>query len=376
MDLYKEFELYEHLWPVLTEEVSLETLPTKPGIYCIIFDNRDAFGKTINRKYVGLAQNIQNRIREHLKAARPDGRDYVVYNAMRKHPYKVIALEILDTPDIKRLAELEKQWIAELHTYIYDTTESSDIKIVEYNGRNYPLSCSGPGYNMTPGGEGAPVYTKEVIDEIIELYKANNYSHVKTYKDFKDKYKDRDKYKKLSYATLQLFVEAAGLPWNNELNKKTFVFACIDTKKRVQEGDRMRDKLAVEANTSDLKYRIECESQAQADALVDHIWSRFKNDHETEFKAYLATRSKREREAPGAMRIKWMIEHGLYDEYLDLSQYDLSTIKIPKKSLGGEGSSGWKIASRGGFLGILYNSESTDDQKVEELLETTFSYTP
>jgi hypothetical protein len=216
----------------------------------------------------------------------------------------------------------------------------------------------------------------QVIDEIIELYKANNYSHVKTYKDFKDKYKDHDKYKKLSYATLQLFVEAAGLPWNNELNKKTFVFACIDTKKRVQEGDRMRDKLAVEANTSDLKYRIECESQAQADALVDHIWSRFKNDHETEFKAYLATRSKREREAPGAMRIKWMIEHGLYDEYLDLSQYDLSTIKIPKKSLGGEGSSGWKIASRGGFLGILYNSESTDDQKVEELLETTFSYTP
>lgn len=364
MNLYEEFKLYENMWNTLTEKVYLDALPTKPGIYCIIFNSHDSEGKDIQRKYVGLTKNIQARIQEHLKAARPDGRDYVVYNAMRKHPYKVIVLETLDTYDIKRLAELEKQWIATLHTFIYDNTETNEVKMVEFNGRTYNLSCTGPGYNMTPGGEGDPVYTKEVIDEIIELYKANDYSHVKTYKDFRKKYENHEKYKKLSYTTLQLFVDAAGLPWKNEQNKKTFVFACIDTVKKVQEGDRLRDKLAVEANTSDLKYRIACDSQAQADALVDYIWTRFKKDHEANFKAYLSTRSKREREAPGAMRIKWMLENNIYDKYLDLRQYDLNDIKITKKSLGGEGASGWKVATgRGGFLGVLYNSDHPTTQK-------------
>ena len=359
MNTYEEFELYDKMWDTLTEEVQLESLPTKPGIYCIIFNNVNINGKDVNRKYVGLAKNIQNRITEHLKAARPDGRDYVVYNAMRKHTYKVIVLEVLEEYDIKKLAALERQWIKDLHTYIYDTTESSTTCTVEYNGKSYNLNCSGPGYNMTPGGEGAPVYTKEIIDEIIELYKENSYSHVKTYKDFREKYKNHDKYSKLSYTTLQLFVEAAGLPWINELDKKTFVFANTVKQIKVQEAGRIRTKLVIDSNTTDLKYRVACTSQAQADALVDFIWKSFSANHEPTFKAFLATCTKRERENSGATRIKWMYDNGLYDKYLDLSQYDLTTLKTSTKSRGGEGTTDPGkpkiVKGRGSLCSIVYN---------------------
>jgi hypothetical protein len=361
MNIYKEFELYDKMWDALREDIQLEALPAKPGIYCIIFNNKDLDGQAVNRKYVGLAKNIQNRIYEHLKAARPDGRDYVVYNAMRKHTYEVIVLEVLEEYDIKKLAALEQQWIKDLHTYIYDNTESTASRTVEYNGRTYELTCSGPGYNMTTGGEGAPVYTKEIIDELIELYIENSYSHVKTYKDFREKYKNHNKFSKLSYDTLHLFIEAAGLPWINEQEKKTFVFANTIKQIQTQEADgHTRDKQVVIANTTDLKYRVSCDSQAQADALVDFIWKRFSTDHEQRFKEFLATCKKRERENSGATRIKWMYDNDLYDEYLDLSQYDLGALTTSSKSRGGEGNADPNkpkvVKGRGSLCSIVYNN--------------------
>jgi len=359
MTLFEEFKLYENMWEPLTEAVYLEALPTKPGIYCIIFNAYDSEGKAVQRKYIGLAKDIRARIQEHLKAARPDGRDYVVYNAMRKHPYKVIVLETLDIYNITALGKLEKKWIQDLHTFINDNAENDNIKTVNFNGRNYDLTCSGPGYNMTFGGEGAPCYPPEIIDEIIALYKTNEYQHVKTYKEFKEKYKAHPQYSKLSYDTLRLFIEANDLPWYNEQEKKTVVYANIVKQgEKLEKDGHKRSCLIAVKNTTDSKYRIVCDSQAQADALVDFIWKRFKADYETEFKTYLATRTKRERENSGAMRIKWIIEQGLYDKYLDLSQYDISAIKSTKKSLGGEGQTGIKIATgRGSLCSIAYNAE-------------------
>lgn len=359
MNLFEEFKLYETMWEPLTEAIYLEALPTKPGIYCIIFNAYNSEGKDVQRKYVGLAKDIRARIQEHLKAARPDGRDYVVYNAMRKHSYKVIVLETLDVYNIATLSELEKKWIHDLHTFINDNADSDTIKKVEFNGRTYDLTCSGPGYNMTLGGEGAPVYPPVVINELIAMYKANNYQHVKTQKEFKEKYKDHPQYKKLSADTLRIFVEANELPWINEQEKKTIVYAneVKQGEKFEKDGHKRTCLMAVANNTSN-KYRIVCNSQAQADALVDFIWKRFKANHEADFKAYLSTCTKRERENPGSMRIKWIIEQGLYDDYLDLSQYDLNEIKSTKKSLGGESETGIKVATgRGSLCSIAYNVE-------------------
>jgi hypothetical protein len=47
MNLFEEFKLYENMWESLTEEVYLEALPTKSGIYCIIFNAYDSEGKDV-----------------------------------------------------------------------------------------------------------------------------------------------------------------------------------------------------------------------------------------------------------------------------------------------------------------------------------------
>lgn len=330
-------ELYEELSDTynLLEEITDSTeLPDSPGIYCIVFDTNEDEGNTVEKKYVGQAVNIRARIRDHKKAARPTGRDHLVYHAMRKYPYKVVVLEECDEA---QLDAREQYWIKTLHTYLGD-----------------PECC---GYNMTAGGsKGTLYYTPEIIAEVISIYKSTNYSHTETIKLFREKHKD-NKHLRLCHDTLKLIIEAEQLPWYNEQEKITVVYAnYVKGVQKVEKDGHKRSILKLTANNSDPKYKVVCKSQALADDLVDYIWERVQTDCEADFKTYLATCKKREREKPNTERVKWLINQQLYDKYLDLSQYDLTAIPRSKKSHSGEGSTECKIASdRGGLCTICYN---------------------
>lgn len=317
-------ELYEELsntYNMLEEIADSDELPAGPGIYCIVFDAKDSEGNTVEKKYVGLAKNINARIAEHKKAARPDGRDYLVYNAMRKYPYKVIVLE--ECP-IDQLNAKEQKWIAELHTYMDDTTESSKTKKILYQGQMYNLKCNGPGYNMTAGGEGTIYYTPEIINEIITLYKEHNYNHTETIVLFKEKYKN-NKHLRLCHDTLKLIIDSEKLPWKNELEKTTIVYAnTIVLEKRItKDRPQGRNYLNYAPNTSDTKYRKVCKSQADADRLVKIVGARLQKDLGTILDEI---RTKHDNRNPGAYCIRHLLENNLYDKYLDLTQYDMDKI--------------------------------------------------
>lgn len=318
MNLFEEFKLYENMWN--STDSSME-FPNSPGIYCIIFDAKDSEGNMVEKKYVGLAKNINARIAEHKKAARPDGRDYLVYNAMRKYPYKVIVLEECS---IDQLNDKEQKWIAELHTYMDDTTESSKVKKIQYQGQTYNLKCIGPGYNMTAGGEGTIYYTPDIINEIITIYKEHNYNHTETLVVFREKYKN-NKHLKLCHDTLKLIIDFEKLPWKNELEKTTIVYAntTIIEKRITKDRPQGRNYLNYTPNTSNFKYRKVCKSQADADRLVKVVGARLQKDLGTTLDEIRVKYGNRN---PGAYCIKWLLENNLYDKYLDLTQYDLDEI--------------------------------------------------
>jgi hypothetical protein len=317
-------EIYEELsntYTLLEESTDPNELPDGPGIYCIIFDAKDSDGNAVEKKYVGLATKISERIEEHKKAARPGGRDYLVYNAMRKYPYKVIVLE--ECP-VEQLNAKEQKWIAELHTYMDDTKDDAKIKKVSFKGQTYNLKCTGPGYNMTLGGEGTLHYKPEIIDEILSLYKECNYNHTETIVLFREKYKD-NKYLKLCHDTLKHIVDSEKLPWKNELEKTTIVYAnMFITEKRItKDRPNGRTYYNYAPNTTDPKYRKVCKSQADADRLVKVVGARLQKDLGhilNEIKA------KHDNRNPGAYCIKWLLENNLYDKYLDLAQYDMTKI--------------------------------------------------
>lgn len=330
-------EVYEELldtYSPLEEAADSNELPNGPGIYCIVFDTSKDEGNIPEKKYVGQAVNIGARIKDHKKAARPTGRDHLVYQAMRDYPYKVTVLEECEEA---QLDAREQYWIKTLHTYIGDS------------------ECRG--FNMTAGGKkGTLYYTPEIIAEIISIYKSTNYNHTETVKLFREKYKD-NKHLKLCHDTLKLLIKAAELPWYNEQEKATIVYANhIERTQKVEKDGHKRSVLKLTANNTDLKYKAVCKSQVAADDLVNYIWKRVQTDCEADFKAHLATCTKREREKPNVERIKWLIDQQLYDKYLDLSQYDLTAIPHNKKSLGGEGKTISKVTSdRGGLCTICYN---------------------
>lgn len=338
-------EIYEELSEInnLVEDTTLNELPNSPGIYCIIFDAKDSEGNTVEKKYVGLAKNIKARAVEHQKASRLGGRDYLVYNAMRKYPYKVIVLEECS---IDQLNDKEQKWIAKLHTYLNDDSQSSESVKITYNGKAYNLSCNGPGYNMTAGGEGTVYYTAEIIQELIDLYKDNDYNHTKTRKLFIEKHNTDTHLNTLCLDTLRLIVEAAGLPWQNETKKGTVVYAnTLETKYKLEkdknsaDGFRKRKYAAIVENNSDPKYCRQCASRREAEVLMDFIYNRVKTDLGSVFETL-----------PNAKRvntvyIKYLIDNNLYDKYLDLSQYDLAALPPCKKQLGGEGATSKKITT-------------------------------
>lgn len=367
MNFFEAIRLCDNLWESQFTErrAIIEDLPNKPGIYCILFDTVDLNGNPVQCKYVGQSKHIATRIEQHLKASEPGGRDYLVYRAMRKHPYKVIVLESFDRYDPVQLDACEIKWIRDLHTYVTDTASNDTVIIKEFNGEKYTLTTTGPGYNLTPGGGGFVRYTPEIIDEIIELYKLNDYNHTKTYHQFRALYKDHPYVSNLSWDTLYLIIDANDLPWTNELEKPTLVYAnrAIRSSKRQKNNTGYRNVYywATEKNTTDSKYCVRCESQAQAQDLVDYIWQRFKNEQEINFQQYLQTGAvskKDQKNSINAIRLKWLEDNSLYDTFLDLTQYDLNSLPRSNKSRGGEKDSSDVFAKyRGGLCTIIFNGE-------------------
>ena len=98
----------------------------KKGIYSIEFSNK--------KRYIGMSNNIQNRIKEHKLDAKNN--DLLpVHCAMRKYNYKIKILEDCQNFSRSEMADKEKYWIK-----YYDTFNNKE-----------------KGYNLTPGGDGAAV---------------------------------------------------------------------------------------------------------------------------------------------------------------------------------------------------------------------------
>lgn len=336
---------------ILNEDLNLNTLPLDSGIYCIIFDAVDREGASVQKKYVGQAINIQRRLKDHLRAARPGGRDYLVYNAMRKYPYTVIVLELCP---VAKLSEREIYWIRQLHTYVNDMHSKTNKTISkEFNGQVYQLICNGPGYNMTQGGEGTVYYTAEIIKELVNLYKINNFNHTKTIMQFRELHQNDIHLNTLCGDTLRAIIEANDLPWVNEQQKKTIVCANTVVEKIKPEKGRPQGRKYwdIIENVSDKKYKITCDSQVQADALVDFIFKRIHEDL-----GDVLARIPKNKDRPHASCIKWLIDNGLYDKYLDLSQYNLSSLPIQQKRLGGESKTDTRVTKyRLSLFTVHYN---------------------
>ena len=287
-------ELYEKLSDLNSSTV----LPDTSGIYCIIFDTLDEENNTVQKKYVGQAVSIKRRIKDHKVAAKPGGRDYLVYHAMRKHPYKI---EVLELCPVDKLNEREIFWIKELHTQVNDPQAN--------------------GYNLNQGGGGDAVYTKEIISELIELYEANSYNHTKTVSDFLKLHKNDARINKLCTDTLRIIVEANNLPWYNEKKKVTVIYA------QTTIPDKLNDKkLRYVPNTSNTKYRKVCESQEEADLLVKVISTRLQADLGDILNSIKQKYYNGKKGTAQAWCLQYLIDNKLYDKYLDLTQYDLSKI--------------------------------------------------
>lgn len=288
-------ELYEELSDLNNVNNSTD-LPDASGIYCIIFDARDEEDNLIQKKYVGQAVNIKRRIKDHKVAAKPGGREYLVYHAMRKYPFTV---EILELCSVDKLDEREIYWIRELHTYVNDPQAK--------------------GYNLNQGGGGGAVYTQEIISELIELYTANDYNHTKTISDFLDRHKNDARINKLCLDTLRLIVEANNLPWYNEKKKVTVVYA----QTTIPDATNSK-KLRYKPNIADLKYRKVCESQEEADELIKLVSTRLSNDLGDILDSIKQKYYNGKKGTAQAWCVQYLIDNNLYDKYLDLTQYDLS----------------------------------------------------
>ena len=160
--------------------------------------------------------------------------------------------------------------------------------------------------------------------EKISLYKKLDYNHTETLILFKEKYQN-NKHLKLCHDTLKLIIDSEGLPWKNELEKTTIVYAntTILEKRITKDRPQGRNYLNYTPNISDLKYRKVCKSQADADRLIKTVSARLQKDLGTVLDEI---RTKYNNRNPGAYCIKWLLENNLYDKYLDLTQYDVGKI--------------------------------------------------
>lgn len=349
---------------ILNENFDLNDLPAESGIYCIIFNALDAEGNPCEKKYVGQAVNIKRRLSDHKKAARADGRDYLVYNAMRKYPdFRVVVLTLCPKQE---LDQQEIHWIRTLHTYVNDKVETGKTVAVPEDNPSESLLCDGPGYNLTTGGRGAPYYyTDDIIAEIVDLYKQNNYDHVQTLQDFKKVHEADIHLNRLASDTLRLIIEANKLPWYNQTKKVTVVCSntiqVVETKEKnaaSTSGYRTRRNFKIIPNTQD-KYLKICESQAQADALVDFIFNRIMSDLGEELLAI------QDNKVANAKRIQYLIDNNYYEKYLDLTQYDLAKLPKTSKSLGKgvKNQTGRKVTTGRLSLFTIYYSISTKSIK-------------
>lgn len=118
----------------------------KRGIYSINFSNK--------KRYIGMSNNIKDRIKEHKIDARNN--DLLpVHCAMRKYNYEVKILEDCQNCSRKEMADKERYWIK-----YYDTFNNKE-----------------KGYNLTAGGDGAAlgVYNssaklnKKTLSEVYDL---------------------------------------------------------------------------------------------------------------------------------------------------------------------------------------------------------------
>jgi len=111
----------------------MESLSTKPGIYCITFEN--------GKSYVGLAKySIDKRIKGHLSMWKKKNRkNNALYPAMDKY---VFTVKVLENCELNQLCEREIFWIKELNT------------------------MSPNGYNLTSGGDYGWSPSQETIEKI------------------------------------------------------------------------------------------------------------------------------------------------------------------------------------------------------------------
>ena len=301
-------KLYEELSELEDAKVQSSSfdLPDASGIYCIIFEARDDSNNLVIKKYVGQSNHICRRIKEHEIAAQPGGRDYLVYNAMRLYPYKV---EVLELCPEEKLNEREIYWIQKLHTYVNDPQAK--------------------GYNLTLGGGGTVYYTKEIIYNLLELYTLNNYNHTQTLKDFKQQYANNDHLNKLCSDTLKLIVKANGLPWKNELLKKTVVYA-----QTTIPDKNDNKKLRYVPNKSSAKYCRICESQEEAELLVKQVGARLFADLGDILDSIKQKHANGKKGTAQAWCVQYLIDNKLYDKYLDLTQYNLDGLALKTRARG------------------------------------------
>lgn len=116
------------------------------GIYSINFSNK--------KRYIGMSNNIKNRIKEHELDAKNN--DLLpVHCAMRKYNYDIEILENCDQLSRADMADKERYWIKYYNTF-EDKTK---------------------GYNLTPGGDGnsSGIYNssaklnKKTLSEVYDL---------------------------------------------------------------------------------------------------------------------------------------------------------------------------------------------------------------
>lgn len=130
--------------------IDLQTIPNESGIY--------KFTNTINNKcYIGQAQNLRNRFKEHLRKFQKNNKNSYFYSSIRKNGLENFELEILIQGKFTKL-EL-------------NDLEIDFIRLYNSNNSNF-------GYNLTVGGDGLSgyVFTEEHKEKLRKASKGRKQS--------------------------------------------------------------------------------------------------------------------------------------------------------------------------------------------------------
>jgi group I intron endonuclease len=110
------------------------------------------------KRYVGITSlTIEKRWKRHVKAALRDGKDTILYRAIKKYGPDKFRCEKLEEVDEDLVGTMEVKYISELNTFF----------------------ARGCGYNMTKGGDGGCkgyIHTPETRKFLSELWKGRHHS--------------------------------------------------------------------------------------------------------------------------------------------------------------------------------------------------------